>query len=413
MSAMIGSPCRHYDDNCSWTSRQDDDYDEPSGADIRSPSQWTWWSSPSGATSSRCCSSTGVSSRSRASSPSRAASCSPTRTCSTQLSGSSRRRPAFVDLRVHLEQLGTYGAPRPRSPRTSGRRGPPRARARSAATPVAGSDAAAANWLPVVGLLDDPDRLAFDHDQILNDGLERARSKLEYSPLATAFCPTEFTVNELRQVYEAVWGTELDPRNFHRKVTGTPGFVEPVGRDHQPWRRYGPRSSTDAATPSCCIQRCSVQTHRHRHRLGDVAEMLVELAIGDAYGAGFEFRNPLYVRAFNRLDRYRRPALTLGRGGRYTDDTQMTLAVGEALLRASPGHPSFCRTTSSRRSSAIPARATHRGSTDSCAVWRTGLSSRIAFVLGAIAAVPPCGLDLSAYSPTSRRCSTEQRSRRG
>lgn len=64
--------------------------------------------------------------------------------------------------------------------------------------------------------------------------------------------------------------------------------------------------------------------------------MLVELAIGDAYGAGFEFRNPLYVKAFNRVDRYRRPALTWSRGGRYTDDTQMTIAVAEAMLSGEP-----------------------------------------------------------------------------
>jgi 8-oxo-dGTP diphosphatase len=75
-----------------------------------------------------------------------------------------------------------------------------------------------------------PAALAFDHVGILADGVERARAKLEYSPLAAAFCPAEFTVGELRRVYEAVWGVTLDARNFHRKVTGTAGFLLPVGR---------------------------------------------------------------------------------------------------------------------------------------------------------------------------------------
>ncbi|MFC0005135.1 NUDIX hydrolase [Micromonospora siamensis] len=127
----------------------------------------------------------------------------------------------------HLEQLGTYGHP--------GR--DPRGRVVTVAwlallpdlpTPVAGTDAAAAEWVPVTKVA--RDRLAFDHDRILADGLERARAKLEYTPLAAAFCPPEFTVAQLRTVYETVWDTRLDPRNFHRKVTGTPGFVEPVGR---------------------------------------------------------------------------------------------------------------------------------------------------------------------------------------
>ena len=83
--------------------------------------------------------------------------------------------------------------------------------------------------MQVEELIDDGPEFAFDHRQILTDGVERARAKLEYSPLATALCPEEFTVGELRRVYEAVWGVALDPRNFHRKVTGTPDFLVPTG----------------------------------------------------------------------------------------------------------------------------------------------------------------------------------------
>jgi len=59
--------------------------------------------------------------------------------------------------------------------------------------------------------------------------VERARSKIEYSPLATSFCGPEFTITQLRTTYEAIWGSALDPRNFHRKATKTASFIEPTG----------------------------------------------------------------------------------------------------------------------------------------------------------------------------------------
>ncbi|MER8225698.1 NUDIX domain-containing protein [Streptomyces sp. NPDC094143] len=124
---------------------------------------------------------------------------------------------------LHLEQVRTYSEP--------GR--DPRMRVVSVAfaallpdAPEAhgGSDAARADWLPY----GTPGPLAFDHDRILADAHERVGAKLEYTRLATAFCPPEFTLGELQQVYEAVWGTPLDRPNFRRKVLATPGFVEPV-----------------------------------------------------------------------------------------------------------------------------------------------------------------------------------------
>jgi ADP-ribose pyrophosphatase YjhB (NUDIX family) len=126
--------------------------------------------------------------------------------------------------RLHLEQLSVYATP--------GR--DPRGRVVSVAylaiaprlpEPVAGTDATAARWMPVDKALSLPIDLAFDHRQIVIDGVECARAKLEHTALATAFCDDVFTISELQQVYEAVWGVRLDPRNFYRKVQGTPGFV--------------------------------------------------------------------------------------------------------------------------------------------------------------------------------------------
>lgn len=133
------------------------------------------------------------------------------------------------DRRMHLEQLATYGAPR-RDPRMRVVSVAYLAFAAELPEPSAGTDAAEASWRSVADLLAGTGRLAFDHAQILTDGLERARAKLEYSPLATAFCRSDFTVAELRHVYEVVWGAALDPRNFHRKVTGSPGFLVPTGK---------------------------------------------------------------------------------------------------------------------------------------------------------------------------------------
>ena len=130
-------------------------------------------------------------------------------------------------VRAHLEQLGTYGDPK-RDPRGRVVTVAYLALTPDLPTPVAGSDASGAKWEAMEDLLDGPRRLAFDHHRILGDGVERARAKLEYTPLAAAFCPDAFTIAELRRIYEVVWGTRLDPRNFHRKVTGTDGFVTPT-----------------------------------------------------------------------------------------------------------------------------------------------------------------------------------------
>lgn len=133
--------------------------------------------------------------------------------------------------RVHLEQLATYGHP-DRDPRQ---------RVVSVAhiavgsgmpeDLVGGSDAVDARWWSVDEAL--AADLAFDHHQILTDGVERARSKIEYTNLALSFCEPRFTLPELQRVYEAIWGRELDTRNFVRKVTRTRGFVRETGEEQR------------------------------------------------------------------------------------------------------------------------------------------------------------------------------------
>jgi 8-oxo-dGTP diphosphatase len=152
---------------------------------------------------------------------------------------------------AHLEQLGTYGDP-DRDPRMRVVSVAYLAMVPEPPTPTAGTDAAEAGWRPVR----DPgaERLAFDHDRILEDGIERARGKLEYTTLATAFCPPEFTIAELREVFEAIWDERLDPRNFSRKVLSTDDFVVPTSASTtrgggRPARLYRAGKTTELSPP--------------------------------------------------------------------------------------------------------------------------------------------------------------------
>ncbi|MEU7628634.1 NUDIX domain-containing protein [Nocardia sp. NPDC049220] len=134
-----------------------------------------------------------------------------------------------LDLgRAHLEQLRTYGSPN-RDPRRRVVTVCYLAFVPDLPAPEAGGDARTAAWTPVESVLNVHTELAFDHKRIVADAVERARSKLEYTTLATRFCPPEFTVAELRKVYEIVWGEPLDQRNFHRKITGAEGVLIPTG----------------------------------------------------------------------------------------------------------------------------------------------------------------------------------------
>jgi 8-oxo-dGTP diphosphatase len=131
---------------------------------------------------------------------------------------------------LHLEQLVTFGAP-DRDPRGRVVSVAYLAIAPDLPIPTAGSDARSARWAPVGEMRDS---LAFDHGEILDEAVERARTRLELTTLAAAFCGRTFTIGDLRNVYEVVWNVPLDPRNFSRKVASTDGFVQPTGTKRAP-----------------------------------------------------------------------------------------------------------------------------------------------------------------------------------
>lgn len=134
-----------------------------------------------------------------------------------------------VDAASLLTQFGAYGDPG-RDPRMNVVTVGYLAVLRDVGTIAAGTDAAAASLVPVADVLRGKVELAFDHHRIMSDAIARVRTDLEVTGVATAFVGTTFTLAELRAVYEAVWGVQLDSANFRRSVAADAGWVVPTGR---------------------------------------------------------------------------------------------------------------------------------------------------------------------------------------
>ncbi len=93
-------------------------------------------------------------------------------------------------------------------------------------------------WFPV----DELPELAFDHNEIIEYALYRLQNKVEYSRIAHSFLGEEFTLAQLREVYEAILGRTLDPANFRRQIAASKSIIDTYrrveGTRHRPPRLY-------------------------------------------------------------------------------------------------------------------------------------------------------------------------------
>lgn len=133
---------------------------------------------------------------------------------------------------IFLEQVKAFGAPG-RDPRMRVISVAYFALVRPTLVPTirAGGDVASARWFRVDALLEkSADELAFDHREILDATLEKARADLDRTKIAFELVPETFTVQELRAVHEAIRGEELDPGNFRKKFLRMieDGVLEPA-----------------------------------------------------------------------------------------------------------------------------------------------------------------------------------------
>jgi len=86
----------------------------------------------------------------------------------------------------------------------------------------AATDAMGVGWFA----LDDLPKLAFDHAMIVTAAHERLRGKVRYAPVGFELLPPRFSLTQLQRLYEIILGTDLDKRNFRKKILSMELLVE-------------------------------------------------------------------------------------------------------------------------------------------------------------------------------------------
>jgi ADP-ribose pyrophosphatase YjhB (NUDIX family) len=89
------------------------------------------------------------------------------------------------------------------------------------------SDQYHAEWF----LLSKKPRLIFDHDEMVNLAQKQLRYKAALHPILFELLPERFTIPQLQNLYEGVYDTFFDNRNFTRKLMSTGLFVKQNGKD--------------------------------------------------------------------------------------------------------------------------------------------------------------------------------------
>jgi 8-oxo-dGTP diphosphatase len=81
-------------------------------------------------------------------------------------------------------------------------------------TPTPASFAQSAKW----HIITQVEELAFDHNQILVTCLHQLQQRVRMAPIGFELLPPKFTLTELQHLYEAILETDLDKRNFRKKI---------------------------------------------------------------------------------------------------------------------------------------------------------------------------------------------------
>jgi len=86
-----------------------------------------------------------------------------------------------------------------------------------------------AEWFP----LREMPELIFDHAQMVEMAKNRLRYKAALHPILFELLPEKFTLPQLQALYEGLYDTTFDKRNFNRKLLSTELFVKQQDKDRE------------------------------------------------------------------------------------------------------------------------------------------------------------------------------------
>jgi ADP-ribose pyrophosphatase YjhB (NUDIX family) len=90
-----------------------------------------------------------------------------------------------------------------------------------------------AEWFPVKQI----PPVIFDHSRMIEMAKEKLRNKAAFHPILFELLPEKFTLPQLQSLYEGIYDTSLDKRNFSRKILSTTLLVKQKDKEKETSKR--------------------------------------------------------------------------------------------------------------------------------------------------------------------------------
>jgi len=80
-------------------------------------------------------------------------------------------------------------------------------------------------------------KLIFDHQEMVELAKRRIRYKAALHPILFELLPNRFTIPQLQNLYESVYNTKIDKRNFSKRILATGLLIKQADKDKSGSRR--------------------------------------------------------------------------------------------------------------------------------------------------------------------------------